>query len=154
MSLGDEMSEASMAHHAAIPAQQLQPAPPPWYAGVLGPIIVTCVLTVTGAALVLWRSQPTQEITLAHLEKRQRDLETQITRHDTRIGEIERSGLATASDVRSNREQIEALRVMVGEIRAYNASTMKEIQTLAQGFSRIEGYYLNQGAPPRRSDRD
>src|SRR5690606_28149793 len=109
-------------------------------------------LGVSAAGLAMRRTAPSQEITVAHLEKRQRDLETQITRHDTRLSEMERSGLATASDVRSNREQIEALRAMVAEIRAYNASTMKEIQGLAQNFSRIEGYYLNQGTPPRKRD--
>src|SRR5690606_41287849 len=64
-------------------------------------------LGVSAAGLAMRRTAPSQEITVAHLEKRQRDLETQITRHDTRLGEMERSGLATASDVRSNREQID-----------------------------------------------
>lgn len=140
----EEPSEASMATPP--------PGGLPWWQTVWAPVLVIILVSAGGAALVIWRDAPITSAEVRDLKTRMTASEAKDIAQDQQLQQLDKSVLLQGGEVRSNRDQIEALRKSLEKIESYYGATLREIQAINVSLAEVRGGLQKEGKmpPPER----
>lgn len=150
----EEISEASMS--------QIQPNAPPqniappsasrWWETFWIPLLLAMVISAGAAALVMWRMMPANEIEQRELKAKLNALETKTLTQEQQLQQLDKAILMQGGEVRSNRDQIEALRKSLEKIESYYGATLREIQAINITLAEVRGGLQKEGKMPMPSE--
>lgn len=103
-----------------------------WWETVWAPVLVIVITGVLTSGALLWRQEPVNAAEMARLTAEVATLKGEMSA-------VQRTQADHGADLRSNREQLNAMREALQEIKQFNAGTMREMQQLNVSFAEIRG---------------
>lgn len=103
-----------------------------WWETVWAPVSVIIIGGIITPGALLWRQEPVTSAELARMT-------AEVATLKGEMGAVQRTQAEHAADLRSNREQLGALREALQEIKTFNSGTMREMQNLNIQFAELRG---------------
>ena len=96
-------------------------------------LLTAIILSVGGALIMSWRSEPMTASTLTKLEAR-------VDKVELRLEEQTKTQAQQSSDIRANRGEIDGLKAIVSDIKTYQYRTSEEMKKISEDLARISGW--------------
>lgn len=103
-----------------------------WWETFWAPLLMFVVTGMLTSGALLWRQEPLNTAEMARLT-------AEVATLKGEMAAVQRTQADHGADLRSNREQLHAMREALQEIKAFNAGTMREMQNLNVQFAEIRG---------------
>ena len=124
-----EASETPMSPSTPPPSSQMST-----FAWALAASLLTAIILSVGGALIMsWRSEPMTASTLTKLEAR-------VDKVELRLEEQTKTQAQHSSDIRANRGEIDGLKAIVSDIKTYQYRTSEEMKKISEDLARIGGW--------------